>query len=259
VKLRLIGGLVALATAVAVLPATPPAQGELDGTRDHILEPGSVPRWPDQTLPRPPQEHLAELAWKHHQTPRHRLAGCTQPGGCPTSADEILQQIQRSRKEAEGKTAPGQERVRFDGATLFLAWQGDTPVGSVKEYILDGGRLQSWTKLASIREFVKPDDPKAMAADLLGVVKQQNPGSQGAAFVDTTTGAVVVDFVTWLPDRSFVEFNVFKFTKKEGGGLLGQQYAVRAYRDITSFMEGLKSLRSRLVELMFKTGLEVDK
>jgi hypothetical protein len=184
---------------------------------------------------------------------------CTRLGSCPTSADDILKQIQRSRKGAEDKTAPRKEKVRFDGATLFLAWQGDTSVGSIKEYIPDGEQLQSWTKLASIREHPKLDDPQAVAVDLLRELKEQNPQAQGAAFAKPATGEVVVDFVMWPPDRSFVEFNIFKYAKKEGGGVIAQQYALREYRDITGFMRGLKPVRQRLIELMFKTGLEIDR
>jgi hypothetical protein len=37
-------------------------------------------------------------------------------------------------------------------------------------------------------------------------------------FENPKTGDVMVDFVTWVPDNSFAEFNVFKYSKRQGGG-----------------------------------------
>jgi hypothetical protein len=72
------------------------------------------------------------------------------------------------------------------------------------------------------------------------------------------TGEVVVDFVTWPADESFVEFNVFKYGRREGGGLVAQQYALRDYKDPRGFMKGLKPVRTRLVSLMMEGGLRVS-
>jgi hypothetical protein len=70
-----------------------------------------------------------------------------------------------------------------------------------------------------------------------------------------TTGEVIVDFVTWPEDQAFVEFNVFKYSRKPGGGLVGQQYALREYQDTSVFLRGLRPVRERLVGLMAKEGL----
>jgi uncharacterized membrane protein len=86
----------------------------------------------------------------------------------------------------------------------------------VKEYIPAGERLESWTKLASIREYPKLGDPRAVAANLVRALKQQNPAAQSSVIENPATGDVIVDFVMWPANRAFVEFNVFRYARKQG-------------------------------------------
>jgi hypothetical protein len=148
---------------------------------------------------------------------------------------------------ADGQVPP--PRLAFDGQILVLAWQGGTPGEVVREYIPFG------EKLASIREYAKLDDPRAVAANLVRALKQQNPAAQSAMIENPATGEVMVDFVTWLVDRAFVEVNIFKYARKPGGGLVAQQYALREYQDTTGFLRSLRPVRDRLVGLMAREGL----
>jgi hypothetical protein len=125
------------------------------------------------------------------------------------------------------------------------AWQGGAPGETAREYIPPREKLASWTKLASIREYPKLDDPRAVAANPVRALKQQNPAAQSATIENPTTGEVIVDFVTWPADRTFVEFNIFKYTRRPGGGLVAQQYAVREYQDTTGFLRGLRPAGAR--------------
>ena len=147
------------------------------------------------------------------------------------------------------------KRVSFDGQTLVLAWQGGNPGETVREYIPVGEKLESWTRLASIREYPKLDEPQAVAANLVRALKQQNSAAQSAMIENPATGEVIVDFVTWPADRAFVEFNIFKYARRPGGGLIAHQYALRDYQDTTAFLRGLRPVRERLVGLMAKEGL----
>ena len=61
---------------------------------------------------------------------------------------------------------------------------------------------------------------------------------------------MIVDFVVWPADASFVEWNVFKYAKRPEGGVVAEQYALRAYEDSEAFLKGLRPVRERLVELM---------
>ncbi len=148
-------------------------------------------------------------------------------------------------------------QVSFDGKTLVLAAEGKNPGESVKEFIPKGQKLDSWTQLASIREYSKLNDPKAIAENLVKALKLQNPRAPHQMMQNPKTGAYLVDFITWPRDGAYVEFNIFKYEKKAGGGMTAHQYALRAYKDQKKFLVDLKTLRKRLVELMAKDGLTV--
>ena len=95
---------------------------------------------------------------------------------------------------ADGQAPP--KRLTFDGQILVLAWQGGAPGETAREYIPPAEKLESWTKLASIREYPKLDDPRGVAANLVRALKQQNPAAQSAMSENPATGEMIVDFVT---------------------------------------------------------------
>ena len=117
------------------------------------------------------------------------------------------------------------------------------------------GAIARWTRLASIREYPGHTDPKALAEGLLRALKQQNPDAPSSIIRHPATGEVIVDFISWPPDRAFTEFNLFRYGKRDAGGVIAQQYALRVYGDATAFLRGLKAERVRLVALMAKEGL----
>jgi hypothetical protein len=52
-----------------------------------------------------------------------------------------------------------------------------------------------------------------------------------------------------------VEYNVFKYQAKQGGGLTAQQYAIRQYKDIPGFLAKLRPEKERLMKEMIGEGL----
>ncbi len=159
----------------------------------------------------------------------------------------------------EPETSAATETVHFDGEVLGLAFEGDDPNATIKEYLPAGETLDSWTRLAAIRQFSHIEDPAAYAAATLKQLKENYPQSPSAVVEDPDSGAVVLDFVVWPEDASFVEFNVFRYEKRSGGGLISQQYALRAYGENSEpFLKDLRSLRERLVEKMAGEGLQVE-
>jgi len=132
---------------------------------------------------------------------------------------------------ADEPRSAASERVQFDGETLGLAFEGEDPGATIKEYLPAGEKLDRWTRLAAIRKFSNLDDPVAYATATIKELKQSYPQSPSAVIENPKTGAVVLDFVVWPEDASFVEFNVFRYEKRRGGGLISQQYAMRAYGD----------------------------
>jgi hypothetical protein len=157
---------------------------------------------------------------------------------------------------AEDKPPKVGQAVQFDGETLTLAYEGEQSGDTIKEFLPAGQKLDSWTKLAAIREYAGLDDPLALAAQTVKQLKKDYPLSPSSIIQNPKTGEVIVDFVVWPEDASFVEFNIFKYQKRPDGGLITQQYALRAYRDQEGFLKGLRPVRERLVELMAEKGLE---
>ena len=145
-----------------------------------------------------------------------------------------------------------EDTVNFDGQSLVLRWEGENPGETIKEYIPADQKLDSWTRLASIRTYSELDDPAALAGGVIKQLKKDYPDSPCAIIENPETGEVVIDFVLWPADLAFVEFNVFKYAKGEDGGVIAEQYALRDYDDSEGFLKGLRPVRERLVNLMTK-------
>jgi hypothetical protein len=162
-----------------------------------------------------------------------------------------------ARAEDEPNVA-AKEAVQFDDQTLVLAFSGDEPGATIKEFVPAGEKLASWTRLAAIREFDNLDSPLDYGVATIEQLKKQYPKSPSSILENPDTGAVVLDFVVWPEDASFVEFNVFRIEKRAGGGLISQQYAVRAYGAAAEpFLTDLPPVRKQLVEEMAEHGLQI--
>ena len=153
--------------------------------------------------------------------------------------------------EPAGKPAGPRESVTFDGLTLVLAWQGDIPGGTAREFVPAGEKPDAWTRLASIRSYAGATDPKALAVSLVQGVKAESPQAPCSIRQDAATGDVLVDYVFWPADNSSVEFNVFRFSKAPDG-VVAHQYAIREHRDPKGFIEELRPVRERLLAEMAK-------
>lgn len=155
------------------------------------------------------------------------------------------------------------ETVEFDGQVMPLAWQNDKDGESIREYIPRDETLEHWTHLASIREYPSLNDPTQLGLALVETLKQRDPETPHAIVRNEETGDVVVDFVVWPEEESegdtqFVEFNVFKYSVRPEGGVVAQQYAVRAYDDAVEFLQNLGPLRERVVKEMAEDGLTLS-
>lgn len=150
--------------------------------------------------------------------------------------------------------------LTFDGRTLNLAWEGGEPGAPIREYIPVGETLEHWTHLASIRQWSDLNDPRELAAKTLEGVQQNYPGAPHNMAENPDAGDTVIDFLIGPPDGSFVEYNIFKYSKRPGGGVIAQQYAVRNYDNPSEFTEKeLPSIRGRVINEMADDGLQVVK
>lgn len=159
------------------------------------------------------------------------------------------------KNAASDETTPT-EQITFDGQKLKLAFDADAQGDTIKEYIPDGEKLDKWTKLASIREYPKLNDAHELAAAVVHEVEGKNLKADAHLKQNEETGETVIDFIVWPEDKSFAEFNVFKFHKNEDGGITSEQYAVREYKEPEKFVEELAPLRERLIEQMTADGLQ---
>ena len=151
---------------------------------------------------------------------------------------------------------PGVRAIAFDGKRLVQADEGKTAVERWREFLPLGDKFERWTVLASIREYPGHADPKALAGELVRALKRSTPDAPMSILEHPGSGDVLVDFITWPPDRAFVEFNLFRYGKRDGGGVVAQQYALRAYGDASDFLRRLKSERPKLLDAMAKGGLQ---
>ncbi len=153
-------------------------------------------------------------------------------------------------------SAQAQSAVLFDGTKFIQAFHKSEDSQTITEFLPEGEELKSWNRLTSIRTFPKLTEPRTAAAGLLRAVREYNPDAKSIMVENPKNGDVIIDFLTWPRDQSFVEFNIFRYTKK-GRGLLMEQYAQRAYgNDARDFLIKLKTERQRLVDLMAKRGLK---
>lgn len=152
--------------------------------------------------------------------------------------------------------AHAQSAVLFDGTKFIQAFHKADDTQSITEFLPAGEELISWTRLTLIRTFPKLTEPRMAAAGLLRAARGNNPDAKSIMVENPKNGDVIIDYVTWPRDQSFVEFSIFRYSKK-GRGLLMEQYAQRAYgADVREFLVKLKSERQRLVDLMAKGGLK---
>ena len=173
-------------------------------------------------------------------------------------ADDYATSSTSEDNNATSDDATQAEQITFDGQKLKLAFDAISEGDTIKEYIPDGEKLQKWTKLASIREYPKLNDAHELAAAVVREVEEKNPKADAHLKQNEETGETVIDFVVWPEDKSFVEFNVFKFHKNEEGGVASEQYGVREYKEPEKFIQELAPLRERLVEQMNSDGLQTS-
>jgi len=157
---------------------------------------------------------------------------------------------------ADDATDSDRPSVKFDGNTLLLAWQNSEHNPTIREFIPQGQDLESWTILSSIRDYPNLEDPFLICGAMAKRATEMNADAQGRVTENNETGEAVVDFLAWPEDKSFVEFNVFRYRKAAQGGLVAEQYAVRDYKDPDAFVKNLQPIRERLVKEMLQSGLE---
>lgn len=170
----------------------------------------------------------------------------------------LIAKLELDVRADEDAAGDAPQEVTFDGQKMNLAWQGGEEGAPIYEYLPEGETLEQWKHLASIREWDAIDDAKELAANTEKTVKESYPGAPTQLIENPETGDTILDFIVGPEDGSFAEYNVFKYSQRDGGGVVAEQYALRAYgkQDIEAFLKKLPEVRSRVLDEMAATGLE---
>jgi hypothetical protein len=121
--------------------------------------------------------------------------------------------------------------VAIDGRELKLAYEGEAEGDTIQEFIPSDETLETWTRLAAIREYPELNNPLEVAEAIIKQLKERNPPAHYEMMQNSKNGDVVLSFTVWPDDASFAEFNVFEYCRRPEAGLVSYQYAVRAYGD----------------------------
>lgn len=142
--------------------------------------------------------------------------------------------------------------IQFDGETFELSLVQAGPTETINEYRI-ASDAESWRKMVAVRWYPNLNDHEAAVAQLIKVLKAQNPDARYAAWKLNDGSGTGMDFVTWEND-SYVEFDIFIYRSNPSGrGLIADQIALRSYgSDQRAFLDKLPETRGRLLELAVK-------
>lgn len=138
------------------------------------------------------------------------------------------------------ESSTDKQTVTVDGAELTMSYEAEANGESIREFIPSDESLETWTRLAAIRDYPELNDPTAVAEAITKKLDDSDPPIHYDLLENSKTGESVLDFTVFPEDKSFAEFNVFCYRKQADGGLSSYQYAVRAYGDdVVDFVNGL--------------------
>ncbi len=156
--------------------------------------------------------------------------------------------------------APASDRtITFDDVTYTRQFIGNMNPGGLAEYVRPTETVDNWTTLVAVRNFPKLDDPAAAAERLVKTLKESNPEARSQMLVKEDGSEAMVDFITWPPDGSYAEFNVFRYLKRPGyAGLIAYQFAYRFTDTGPQATARIRQDRQRWVETMSRADFPID-
>ena len=138
--------------------------------------------------------------------------------------------------------------VSIDGEPFTRRFVGNPPRGDkLVEFVRESESFERWTKLVGFRYQQMPhleNDPVKVALALAQKVKASNPKAQSSAIANKDNTEAIVDFVTWPPDGTFMEFNVFRYVRSEDGNAVVSLQLAHRFTDASAAgIEKFKSFR----------------
>lgn len=155
-------------------------------------------------------------------------------------------------------------QLDFDGESYGLKFSKESPLtkGYINEYVRANENLKSWTKLLGVYYYPNESSPIELARKMAFVVKTANKDAGVSVIINDKENAAIVEFLTWpltknANEKTFLEFNVFKYQKDNKNCVVALQYARRYYpenNDTIKFIsDDMKNNRARLIKLMATT------
>jgi hypothetical protein len=138
--------------------------------------------------------------------------------------------------------------VSVDGEAFPKTFVANRPGGDkLLEFVRETESFEKWTKLVGFRYQQLPrieNDPTRAAAAMAQVVKASNPQAQARVITNKDKTETIIDFLTWPPDGSYMEFNVFRYIKSaDGNAVVSLQLAHRFTDKSAEGLEKFKRLR----------------
>lgn len=120
----------------------------------------------------------------------------------------------------------------LDGESFTNQFVGKPPNGDkLLEFVRPTESFSNWTKLVGYRYQQLPalaNDPIAYALAMERLVKKTNPQAPVKVIRNEQSSEAIIDFLTWPPDQSYMELNVFRFWKsKDGKAVVSVQLAYK--------------------------------
>ena len=122
------------------------------------------------------------------------------------------------------------EAIRLEGETYYLAFTESNEDGSLKEFLLQGETLETWTRMVAVRNFRKIKSPKHYIESMAQNYRAKYPHMQFAVFEKKETKAWAIDCIAYPlgQDSGHVEWNYFQAGRVKGTkGIVVNQYVER--------------------------------
>lgn len=120
------------------------------------------------------------------------------------------------------------QTAEFLGQKFEKKHEAGEPKGKPRlvEFGLAPEDIKQWTRLVAYRHYphLKADTRQA-AINHGQQVKARDKDARMEIITNDKTGEAIIDFL--MGEKDLIEFNVIKYTKAPGGGLVSTQYAVR--------------------------------
>lgn len=138
--------------------------------------------------------------------------------------------------------------ITFDGEAFTKKFVGKPPGGDrLVEYVREAESFERWTKLIGFRYQQMPridNDPMKIAPAMAQFVKAANPQAQTRVIANKEKGEALIDFLTWPPDGTYLEFNIFRYARSlDGNAVVSVQFAYRFTDRSSESVERFKQLR----------------